>query len=137
MTVTNPTITIVQGTATGVEVDALVVAVQATGDSDQPIRLVFGADGVQTALGGSLLDSLRTLGAKGKKEEVTVLPSGGAITAPLVVAMGLGEGTPSPETVRRAAAVVLRRLDGQVESVAFAVGDDEDDEAVALAEGCL
>src|SRR6202034_1911494 len=57
--------------------------------------------------------TLATLGATGQAEEVTRLPGGGAVTAPLIAAVGLGPGAaPDPETLRRAAGAAVRTLTG-------------------------
>ncbi|MGH8775716.1 MAG: M17 family peptidase N-terminal domain-containing protein, partial [Jiangellaceae bacterium] len=73
---------------TRLEVDAIVVGV--TG-ADDGIRLLGGAEAVDAALGGSLAATLRQLGAAGKADEVTKVPTGGAAKAGVVVAVGIGK----------------------------------------------
>ena len=50
-----------------------------------------GAEDVDAALGGSLAATLAALGATGKQDELTRIASGGALAAPLIVAVGLGQ----------------------------------------------
>jgi leucyl aminopeptidase len=78
--------------------------------------LAPGAEAVDAALEGTLLDVLTTLGASGKADEVTKLPTLGRIAAPVVLAVGLGKpgagGTVSAEQVRRASGAAARALSG-------------------------
>ncbi|MEK9737781.1 MAG: M17 family peptidase N-terminal domain-containing protein, partial [Candidatus Nanopelagicales bacterium] len=46
---------------------------------------------VPAATRSMLHDMLETLGAKGKRGEITKVPSGGLAIAPLIVTVGLGE----------------------------------------------
>ena len=53
------------------------------------------------------------LGATGQAEEITRLPSAGALAAPLIAAVGLGPADPAaldPETLRRAAGAAVRAV---------------------------
>ncbi|PRX48494.1 leucyl aminopeptidase [Prauserella shujinwangii] len=93
--------------------DAVVVGtVQGSGG----LELGPGAEAVDGALGGTLLDVLRTLGATGKAEEVVKLPTLGRLPAGVVLAVGLGkpgaDGTFTQEQVRRAAGASGRALAG-------------------------
>jgi leucyl aminopeptidase len=90
---------------------------------------VDGAEPVDAALGGRLLEALRTAGATGKPDEVTRIPTLGLAPFPLVVATGVG-AEPGPEQVRRAVGAALRTLTGK-RSVHIAV----DSEVGAVAEG--
>ncbi|WP_199443358.1 leucyl aminopeptidase [Umezawaea beigongshangensis] len=96
------------------KVDALVIGtVQGAGG----LELAAGAETVDAAFDGSLTDVLATLGATGKAEEVVKLPSLGRVTAPLVIAVGLGkpdaDGTVGEERVRRASGAAARALGGK------------------------
>jgi leucyl aminopeptidase len=82
------------------------------------IRLAPGAEAVAAAFGdGALLDALQRLGATGGAGEVVKLATFGAIPAPVLAVVGLGEppsdGDEVPaETLRRAAATATRALAG-------------------------
>src|SRR4029077_18184523 len=66
----------------------------ATADADALVTGVFqGPDGPVLTLSTDEIDlmaALTALGATGKAEEVTKLPTGGRLAAPVVVAVGLG-----------------------------------------------
>src|SRR5262249_10726661 len=68
------------------------------------------------ALGGTVAKTLATLGATGEAGEVTKIPSGGLLTAPLIAAVGMGapagggDATFDPEVLRRAAGAAVRAL---------------------------
>ena len=98
-------------TAADVEADAVVVGI-ATGPDG--LVLAPGAQALDEALGGGLLAALSGLGATGRAEEVTRLATLGAVPAPVVVAVGLGpvSETPDPEVVRRATGAAVRALTG-------------------------
>jgi leucyl aminopeptidase len=103
-----------------VNADALVVGVRSDGD-----RLVVdtGDDSLE-APRRELATALKNLHASAKVGEVTKLPSGGAVKAPVIVAVGLGsapsgssatEAGDDPaalETLRRAAGAAARALSG-------------------------
>jgi leucyl aminopeptidase len=117
------------------QADAVVIGV-AQGP-DGPL-LAPGAEDVDTALGGTLTDTLSALGATGKAEEITRIASAGRLTAPLIVAAGIG-GTDGPpfdaEALRRAAGAAVRSLvAGKTRRVALALParDAAETEAVAL-----
>jgi leucyl aminopeptidase len=125
-----------QETPRDTSADAIVIAV-AQGP-DGPV-LAPGAQDVDAALGGSLAQTLRALGATGKAEEVTRIPSDGRLNAPLVAAVGLG--TPDSldaadgEVLRRAAGAAIRALrDAKARRIALALParDPAETEAVAL-----
>ena len=79
-------------------VDAVVIGVYAFEGSqaggDAKLLLASGAESVAAAFsdrpGGGLAETLRVLGASGALGEVTKVAAFGAVSAPLVVAVGLG-----------------------------------------------
>jgi leucyl aminopeptidase len=88
--------------------------------------LAPGAEAVDAAFDGQLTQVLRSLGATGKDDELTRVPSRGACAATVVVGVGLGDapakGDPyAPERLRRAAGTAMRNLDGTA-SVATTLG---------------
>ncbi len=101
-------------------VDAVVVGVYAHDGGDTKLLLASGAESVAAAFsdrpGGGLAETLRVLGAAGAVGEVTKVATFGAVTAPLVVAVGLGPepagAAPAAETLRRAAGAATRALAG-------------------------
>ncbi|MGH3501306.1 MAG: leucyl aminopeptidase [Nocardioidaceae bacterium] len=106
-------------------------------------------DGLHAAPGGEevaaayddLSSTLERLGASAKVGDVVKLPSAGATKAPLLVAVGLGDGhagepEPSLETLRRAAGAATRALAG-CGTAALALPADSDDQVRAVAEGAL
>ncbi|MET7421027.1 leucyl aminopeptidase [Dactylosporangium sp. NPDC005555] len=101
-------------------VDAVVVGVYAHDGGDAKLLLASGAESVAAAFsdrpGGGLAETLHVLGATGAVGEVTKVPAFGAVTAPLVVAVGLGAepsgAAPAAETLRRAAGAATRALAG-------------------------
>lgn len=106
------------GAETEAVVDAVVVGLYApaadAADGTGP-ALAAGADGVDAAFSGELLELLTTVGATGKAEQVVSLPTRGALSAPRLVAVGLGrpaEGPKASEAVRRGAGAAARALAG-------------------------
>jgi leucyl aminopeptidase len=102
-----------------VKADAVVIGVAC--GADGPV-LAPGAEAVDAAFAGRLIDALTELGATGRADEVVRLPTLGAMTAPLLVTTGLGNvpATDAPythEALRRAAGAAMRALDG-VDTVA-------------------
>jgi leucyl aminopeptidase len=122
------------------KVDAVVIGVH----SGTPLLLASGAESVTAAFDGRLTETLTLLGATGNPGEVVKLATLGTITAPLVLAVGLGPepagAAPAAETLRRAAGVAVRALAGcGAVALALPVPDDEDGPAAlrALAEGAV
>jgi leucyl aminopeptidase len=111
--------------------DVLVVAV---GKSDFGPVLLPGSEGVDSALGGRLASVLSDLGASGDEGEVTRFASLGAVAAPVIAVVGLGEleGEPSDDVLRKAAGTATRALAGRT-TVAFALPGSP----AAAAEGAL
>jgi leucyl aminopeptidase len=134
-------------------VDAVVIGVHSIADpkaDESPLLLASGAESIAVAFDGRLTETLSLLGATGARGEVTKVASLGTVTAPLVVAVGLGPeptgAAPAGEALRRAAGAAVRALAGSAKvalSLPLSDGDpaDGDDEAVralrATAEGAL
>jgi leucyl aminopeptidase len=114
------------GSPATVEADAVVLGLL-PGADDGPVRLAAGSQELDAAFDGELATLLTVAGATGKSGDVVKLPTRGATTAPLLVAVGLGkpdrngggrqsaaggDGPPSAEQVRRAAGAAARALAG-------------------------
>lgn len=136
------TLSISDSSPRSVEADAVVIGVaQGAGGP----ALAPGAGPVDEALGGALTDALAALGATGKPEEVTKIATGGALTAPVVAAVGLGpaDSETAPidhETLRRAAGAAVRALvgpPGRARRVALSLPARDAGEAEAVATGGL
>ena len=95
-----------------------------------------GAQDVDTALGGGLAATLAVLGATGVQDEVTRIASGGALAAPLIVAVGLGPD-PDAEALRRAAGAGVRSLAGKADTIAVSLPAADAAQAEAVALGAL
>jgi leucyl aminopeptidase len=99
-------------------------------DGAGDLLIAAGGESVVAAFDGTLVEALRLLGATGATGEVTRLPTLGRITAPLLVAVGLGPeppgAAPPPEVLRRAAGTAVRSLTGQTRvALALPAPDDE------------
>ncbi|MGE3284838.1 MAG: leucyl aminopeptidase [Pseudonocardia sp.] len=109
---------VARGSAATAEADAVVVGLQPADDPDGKggPRLAPGAEEVDAAFGGALADLLAVVGAAGKADEITKLPTRGALAAPLLLAVGLGnpgdDGRPATDQVRRACGSAARALAG-------------------------
>jgi leucyl aminopeptidase len=114
--VTTPTLRLTDASVTTATVDALVVGTMSGEDGP---RLLPGSAEVDAAFDGALRDLLAMLGARGKADEVIKVPTRGAISAPLLIATGLGEvdGQPTSEQLRRAAGAASRALAGTARAV--------------------
>ncbi len=84
------------------EVDVLVIGTRpevSEADAEETVTpgspVLVGAGGLDAAFDGELASLLALAGAAGTAEEVVKLPTRGAVTAPLVLAVGLG---PDPDT---------------------------------------
>jgi leucyl aminopeptidase len=155
--VTSPhtTLSLVDTDPAELAVDAIVIGVHshtpAGDDSGQgpagfagTLLLATGAEAIAAAFDGELTGTLALLGATGAPGEVTKLATLGAVTAPLVAAVGLGPeptgAAPEPETLRRAAGAAVRALAGSRRvALALPLPDDADAPAAlrAVAEGAL
>jgi len=133
------TISLSNDSASSLKADALVIGVAAGG---QGLVLTPAAKDVDKSLHGRLAQVLTALGARGKAEEVTKIASLGAVKAPVVLAVGLGEAPsgrhPSydRERLRRAAGAAARALAG-TSSVGLALPAESVDELSAVSEGAL
>ena len=138
-----PSIELHRAPAASIEADAVIVGVV---KRDDELALLGGAATVDSALSGGLLTTLKALGFKAKADEVSLLPTGGSMTAPVVAAVGVGKEEPDNEALRRAAGSAVRQLAGKAERVAIAMSPattsteaahDIAAEVGALAEGAL
>jgi leucyl aminopeptidase len=109
--VTSPKLKLTDADPATVAADAVIVGTLQTSDG---VALAPGAEPVDKALGGELLELLRLLGATGKADEVIKIPTAGALAAPIVVATGLGhlDDEVSAELTRRASGAAARSLSG-------------------------
>jgi leucyl aminopeptidase len=113
--VSAPEFSLVTGSAATAEADALIVGLR-TGE-DGPV-LAGGAEDVDAAFDGTLLELLTLAGASGKADDVVKFPTRGAVTAPLLVGVGLGRAPADApaggeaEQVRRASGAAARALAG-------------------------
>ena len=129
-----------------IEADAVVIGVTKESGGAVPVP---GTKDVEEALGGSLAQTLATLGVSGEAGEITKIPSAGRLTAPLIVAVGMdvpagGDATFDPEVLRRAAGSAVRGLlqarpQGSAEDmrIALALPARDSAEAAAVALGAL
>ncbi|MEV5890829.1 leucyl aminopeptidase [Nonomuraea fuscirosea] len=112
-----------------IDTDALIVGFRPGEDGPVPAS---GADSLDAAFGGKLAASLGAVGFSGQPGELAKLPAFGAIAAPLLVAVGLGD-SPGPEDLRRAAGAAVRALAGTSRAVlALPAGTAGEAEAVVL-----
>jgi leucyl aminopeptidase len=116
----------------------------AVGQGDAGPQLARGAEEVDAALAGGLLETLTALGATGKAEEVIKTVSGGKLRAPLIAAVGIGTArSASPdsadaEVLRRAAGAAVRSLASpKVRTIALALPAADPASAEATALGAL
>jgi leucyl aminopeptidase len=103
--------------------------------TDKGPQLVEGAADVATAWGRRWRPLLSTLGVTGKAGDVATIPTGGTITSPLLVLVGLGKADDVDQTaVRRAAGVAARSVPNAA-SIALALPADTPALVRAVAEG--
>ncbi|MEQ4716469.1 leucyl aminopeptidase [Nonomuraea sp. B19D2] len=114
------------------DTDALIVGFRS---GQEGPRAAAGAESLDAAFGGKLADSLKAVAFSGKAGELAKLPTFGAIAAPLLVAVGLGD-SPDTEGLRRAAGAAVRSLAGTARA-ALALPADTPEEAEAVALGAL
>ncbi len=136
-----PSISLSNAKPSGLKVDAIVVGVA---KGSQGVVLAPGADEIDKAFKGRLAATVEALGGSGKKDEVIKVPSLGAVAAPVVIAVGLGEAADGSkdgaaydaETVRRATGAAARALAGTAK-VGLVLPAATAEEVAAVAEGAL
>ncbi|OLT14754.1 leucyl aminopeptidase [Serinicoccus sp. CUA-874] len=114
------------------EVDALVLGAT---KRDGALALLEG-HGLDESTAQALSAALSTLGAEGTTDELTRLAGVDGVAAGLILVVGVGGSGPAPRTeqLKRAAGVAARSLAGRG-SALFALGQQDRDQAVAVAEG--
>ncbi len=132
-------LTLSQADPREVAADAVIIGVLQ--GADGPV-LAAGAEQVDAAFGGGLTATLVTLGATGGQDEVTRVVSADHLAAPLVVAVGMGEGNgdaqAAAESLRRAAGAAVRSLAGpRQRRIAIALPAEDPAQAEAAALGAL
>jgi leucyl aminopeptidase len=127
-------------TAATAAVDAVVVGTSPARDDDKGgLRLAPGAAVVDAAFDGELAELLVLAGATGRADEVVRVPTRGSITAPLLVAVGLGpagDDGPASEQLRRASGAAARALAG-TDHVVTTLSWPDSEAGAATAEGTL
>jgi len=144
-TISKMTVTLLtsQSAPTAADADALIIGVFQGADGPVPVPHIDEFD---------LMGALTALGATGKPEEITKIPTAGQLATPVIAAVGLGQGPDAPdadpaegagrqaylERLRRAAGAAARELSsGRAARIAIALPADEPDEAEAVALGAL
>ncbi|WP_245156096.1 leucyl aminopeptidase [Nocardioides sp. 503] len=110
--------------------DVVVVGVLSSAKGPQ---LAPGGEDVAKAYGRKLAPLLATLGVKGKAGELVKLPTGGAISAPVLLLAGLGDAA-TADSVRRAAGGAARAVSNAA-TVALALPADSPVLVRAVTEG--
>ena len=141
---TQPSLSLVDTDPAELAVDAIVIGLHSQPDEDGVLLPAAGAESIAAAFDGKLTSTLALLGATGAPGEVTKLATLGTVTAPLVVAVGLGDepsgSAPAAETLRRGTGAAVRALAGSTTvALALPLPDDADAPAVlrAILEGAL
>ncbi|GGK87837.1 leucyl aminopeptidase [Mangrovihabitans endophyticus] len=141
---TQPTVSLVDTDPAELAVDAIVIGLHSQPEETGALLPAAGAESITAAFDGKLTSTLALLGAGGSPGEVTKLATLGAVTAPLIVAVGLGDeprgSAPATEMLRRGTAAAVRALAGSsTVALALPLPDDEDAPAVlrATLEGAL
>ncbi len=117
---------------TRLRTDVLVLA--AAEGADGP-RALGPGEPVAAALGAGFDAALTGAGFTGKPGQVATFPTAGAIRAPLLIAVGVGDADAmTPETLRRAAGAGMRAVH-KATSVAVAVPSRDEDDVQAICEG--
>ncbi|MET7464631.1 M17 family peptidase N-terminal domain-containing protein [Nonomuraea sp. NPDC005501] len=92
------------------DTDALIVGFRSGSEAPRPVT---SADALDAAFGGKLAASLTAAGFSGRPGEIAKIPTFGAITAPLLVAVGLGDDASGPvEEVTERAMEAIRPFTG-------------------------
>ncbi|MBU2670684.1 leucyl aminopeptidase [Actinoplanes bogorensis] len=139
-----PSLSLVDTDPAELAVDAIVIGLHSQPDEGGALLPAAGAESIAAAFDGKLTSTLALLGASGAPGEVTKLATLGTISAPLVVAVGLGDepsgSAPNLETLRRGTGAAVRSLAGSATvALALPLPDDEDAPSVlrAILEGAL
>ncbi len=130
-----PTLQLADTDPADLTVDAVVIGVhsqEGTNGTAGELLLASGAESIAAAFDGKLTATLTLLGATGAAGEVTKLATMGVISAPVLVAVGLGAeptgAAPAAETLRRAAGAAVRALAGsRTVALALPLSDDAAD----------
>ncbi|GLY01753.1 MULTISPECIES: leucyl aminopeptidase [Actinoplanes] len=121
---TQPSLSLVDTDPAESAVDAIVIGLHSQPDEDGSLLPAAGAESIAAAFDGKLISTLALLGATGSAGEVTKLATLGTISAPLLVAVGLGAeptgAAPDLETLRRGTGAAVRALAGSA-TVALAL----------------
>ncbi|MFJ8041047.1 leucyl aminopeptidase [Kitasatospora sp. NPDC096147] len=118
--------------AASLRADALVIGVA---KGPKGLLPAAGSEAVAEAFDGKLAEVLATLGATGAEGEAVKLAAPAGLKAPLVLAVGLGDGEQGfgLETLRKAAGTAARALAGTKKAaLALPAATAEEVEAVAL-----
>jgi leucyl aminopeptidase len=142
--VTQPSLSLVDTDPAESAVDAIVIGLHSQPEEDGALLPAAGAESIAAAFDGKLTATLALLGASGAPGEVTKLATLGTVSAPLLIAVGLGNEPTGPapdlETLRRGAGAAVRALAGSG-TVALALPTADDDAAGpvlrAVLEGAL
>ena len=141
---TQPRLRLVDTDPAELAVDAIVIGLHSQPDEGGALLPAAGAESIAAAFDGKLTATLALLGATGAPGEVTKLATLGAVAAPLVVAVGLGDepsgAAPAEETLRRGTGAAVRALAGSsTVALALPLPDNGDAPAVlrATLEGAL
>jgi leucyl aminopeptidase len=109
--VTTPKLALTDSDPACAGADAVVIGTVQGADG---LELAPGAQSVDAAFDGGLIETLVLLGATGKADEVIKLPTRGTVSAPVLVAVGLGrpdpDGAVGAEQARRASGAAARAL---------------------------
>jgi leucyl aminopeptidase len=142
--VSQPSLSLVDTDPAESAVDAIVIGLHSQPDSGGELLPAAGAESIAAAFDGRLTATLALLGATGSPGEVTKLATLGTVSAPLVVAVGLGDepsgSAPATETLRRGTGAAVRALAGSsTVALALPLPDDADAPGVlrAILEGAL
>ena len=92
--------------------DALVVATAPVGGRRKGVTIVGAAAGLKATPKKRLEESLAALGATGKAGDIVRIPGSGITAATVILAVGVGAGPWTDETLRRAAGNAVRALAG-------------------------
>ncbi|APU17025.1 MULTISPECIES: leucyl aminopeptidase [Actinoalloteichus] len=114
----SPTLAVTDSDPVGLTADALIIGTVQGTDGATPAP---GSDSVDAAFPGGLAALLTVVGATGRADEVVKIPTQGRVTAPLLIAVGLGkadqDGGLTAEQVRRASGAAARALGDDVAQV--------------------